>query len=211
MNNDSMHRDEGALPGQHLYSPAMLADLLGVSVRLIRRWARSGLLPTASEVFQMPYFDYRGVATARQLARWARSGLTVAAVQQQLEALRERFGRDCPLDELPIVAEGKRLILQHGDVSIEANGQFLLLATHEQGVTLLDKLDANAVQSSLQTQQRESPSFWERLRRRSLPQKLPDDDTSPPPADPQQENPPSNPIPTQFEIVSDGQKPPTAP
>ncbi|RMF45363.1 MAG: hypothetical protein D6753_00300 [Planctomycetota bacterium] len=126
MSNDGIQPDRAVQTAQQLYSPAMLADLLGISVSLIRRWCRAGLLPSVSEVFQMPYFDYRGVSTARQLARWSQGGLTVAELQQQLEALRARFGQDCPLAELPLVAEGKRLILCQGDMAIEASGQLRL-------------------------------------------------------------------------------------
>ncbi|GIX00582.1 MAG: hypothetical protein KatS3mg111_3914 [Pirellulaceae bacterium] len=117
---------ETATVPQQLYTPAMLADLLGISVSRVRRWYRAGLLPAASEVLQLPHFDFCGLATARQLARWSAGGITVASLQQQLTALRQRFGREVPLTELPIRAEGKRLVLIDGDVTVEANGQMRL-------------------------------------------------------------------------------------
>ena len=106
-----------------LYTPAMLAELLGVSVRTVRRWHRAGFITPASEVMQLPYFDYEGLSTARQLATWMQQGASVQSIQTQLEALRARAGAGEALQQLPIVAEGKRLILRQGDQYFEASGQ----------------------------------------------------------------------------------------
>lgn len=106
-----------------LYTPAMLAELLRVSVRTVRRWHRAGFIEPASEVMQLPYFDYEGLSTARQLASWMQQGASVQSIQTQLEALRARAGADETLQQLPIVAEGKRLILRQGDQFYEASGQ----------------------------------------------------------------------------------------
>ena len=90
----------------------MLADLLKVSVRTVRRWNRAGLLPAASEIMQIPHFDFASLTTAKQLAGWMRQGVTVSSMQLQIEALRKRIGSDAALDELPIQADGQQLIIQ---------------------------------------------------------------------------------------------------
>ncbi len=51
-----------------LYTPAMLAELLGVPVAVIRRWHRRGLIVPVREVRRLPYFDFQEVAAARRLA-----------------------------------------------------------------------------------------------------------------------------------------------
>ncbi|MEM7475165.1 MAG: hypothetical protein AAF483_09255 [Planctomycetota bacterium] len=108
---------------QQQYTPAMLADLVEVSVRTIRRWKRAGLLKPSSEVMQLPHFDFVGLTIARQLAGWSKQGVTVSSMQMQLEALRERCGDDLSIDQLPIEADGQRLILRHEDQLFESSGQ----------------------------------------------------------------------------------------
>lgn len=119
--------------GKQLYTPAMLAEILGLSVRVIRRWVRAGLLQASREVHQLPYFDFSQLATARQLARWMQQGATVQSIQQQLQLLRRRAEQrlvdhdlrpeELTIENLPITADGKRLVLRSGDYFLEASGQ----------------------------------------------------------------------------------------
>ena len=83
---------------------------------------------------------------------------------------------------------------------VEAAGEYLLIATHEQGVTLLDKLDGEAVRKHIDAQGEVQTSFWQRLRNNPSEQttnKQTDQTTRASEA--------LNPIPTHFEVVSDGQ------
>lgn len=113
-----------AQPVRQLYTPAMLADLLGVSVRVVRRWHRMGLIQPAKEVMRLPYFDYQEVATARQLAQWLAEGATVQGIQQQLASLAHLVPSDGrPIQQLSIIAEGKLLLLRRGDGLVESTGQ----------------------------------------------------------------------------------------
>ena len=50
--------EEGEDAKRQLYTPAMLAELLGVSVRTVRRWQRAGFIRPVSEVMQLPQFDF---------------------------------------------------------------------------------------------------------------------------------------------------------
>jgi tetratricopeptide (TPR) repeat protein len=120
---------QGALGGEQLYSPAMLAEIIGISVRLVRRWYRAGLLRATTEVMHLPYFDFSELATARRLARWMQQGATVQSILRQLEMLRERAADSSSaelvsIQNLPITAEGKRLVLRTGNQFLEASGQF---------------------------------------------------------------------------------------
>ena len=65
----------------------MLADLLGVSVAVIRRWHRRGLIVPVREVRRLPYFDFQEVATARRLAELLAAGVSPRAIERQLESL----------------------------------------------------------------------------------------------------------------------------
>lgn len=118
------HREDESSVRQ-LYTPAMLAELLDVSVRTVRRWCRAGLIQPVKEVQSLPYFDYTELAAARQLAKWGKEGATVQSIQRQLTALAElapAVGR--PIQQLAITAEGKQLLMRHGSTLVESTGQF---------------------------------------------------------------------------------------
>ncbi len=111
-------------PIKQLYTPAMLADLLKVPVRVVRRWHRLGLIKPVKEVLRLPYFDYQEVTTARQLAQWLSEGATVQSIQQQLAGLAQLVPSDGrSLQQLSIIAEGKTLLLRQGDGLVESTGQ----------------------------------------------------------------------------------------
>lgn len=107
-----------------LYTPAMLADLLGVSVRVIRRWQRRGLITPVSTLHKLPYFDYAEVATAKRLAGWIAAGASPQTIERRLVDLVHvlpNIGR--PLDQLSILVEGKHILLRQGDGLVEPGGQ----------------------------------------------------------------------------------------
>jgi len=112
------------LEGEQLYSPAMLAELLHVSVRLVRRWQRAGLLRPTATVMQLPHFSFSQITIARRLVQWMKQGATVQSIQHQLAMIRERLDVSASLDLLPIVVVGKRLVLRQGETVMEATGQF---------------------------------------------------------------------------------------
>lgn len=105
-------------------TPAMMAELVGVSVRTVRRWQRAGFIRPVCEVMQLPQFDYCSLALAKQLADWMKQGASVGSIQSQLERLQDRCGQQLSLDELPITAEGGYLLLRAGEHLLEATGQF---------------------------------------------------------------------------------------
>jgi tetratricopeptide (TPR) repeat protein len=109
---------------RRFHTPAMLAHLLGVSVRVIRRWHRLGLITPIRTVHKLPYFDYQEVATARRLAEWIASGASDKAIERrlvELVAVLPDIGR--PLDQLSILVEGKQVLLRQDGGLLEAGGQ----------------------------------------------------------------------------------------
>lgn len=106
------------------HTPAMLAHLLGVSVRVIRRWHRRGLITPVRTLHNLPYFDFQEVATARRLAQWIASGASPQAIEQRLVDLLEVLPDiQRPLDQLSILVEGKQILLRQGEGLLEPGGQ----------------------------------------------------------------------------------------
>ncbi len=106
------------------YTPAMLAHLLGVSVRVIRRWQRRGLITPVQTLHRLPYFDFQEVATARRLAQWIASGASPQAIERRLvEWVAVLPDIQRPLDQLSILVEGKQVLLRHGEGLLEPGGQ----------------------------------------------------------------------------------------
>ena len=107
-----------------LYTPAMLAELAGVSVAVIRRWHRRGLIVPVREVRRLAYFDFQEVATARRLAELLAAGMSPKAIEKKLETL-SRFlpGVKRPLVQLSVIIEGKEILLRQGDGLVEPGGQ----------------------------------------------------------------------------------------
>ena len=115
---------EGEQNIHRLYTPAMLADLLGVSVAVIRRWHRRGLISPVREVRKLPYFDFQQVATARCLAELLAAGVSPQAIEKKLAALGRLLPDiERPLAQLSVIVEGKQLLLRQGDGLIESGGQ----------------------------------------------------------------------------------------
>jgi tetratricopeptide (TPR) repeat protein len=107
-----------------LYTPAMLADLLGVPLAIVRRWHRRGLIVPAREVRRLPYFDFQEVATARRLAELLAGGVSPKAIEKKLAAVARLLpGIQRPLAQLSIIVQGKQLLLRQGDGLLEPGGQ----------------------------------------------------------------------------------------
>ena len=87
-----------------LYTPAMLAELLGVPVLVIRRWHRRGLILPAKEVHRLPYFDFCEVATARRLAELLAAGCSAKSIEKQLAQLQSFLPQvQRPLAQLSVI------------------------------------------------------------------------------------------------------------
>jgi tetratricopeptide (TPR) repeat protein len=107
-----------------LYTPAMLADLLGLPIQIIRRWHRRGLIVPVREVRKLAYFDFQEVATARRLAELLAAGMSPAAIEKKLGALARYLPLvERPLAQLSVIIEGKEILLRQGDGLVEPGGQ----------------------------------------------------------------------------------------
>ena len=159
----------GLVDDQHhvrrLYTPAMLADLIGVPVSIVRRWHRRGLIKPVHEVRRLPYFDFQEVATARRLAELLASGVSPAAIERKLaEMSRYVPGAKRPLAQLSIIVRGSRLLLRQGDGLIGPGGQLFF------DFDVTDQAVSNA-QSNSALADRPTISFADALRSASAPLK----------------------------------------
>lgn len=112
---------------KRLYTPTMLAEVLGVSVAEIRRWHRLGLIVPRREVLRLPYFDFEDVAAAKRLAQLLEAGASPAEISRKIEELEKYApGLARPLAELAVVVDGKQLLIRHGHQLRETTGQLRL-------------------------------------------------------------------------------------
>ena len=111
---------------QRFYTPAMLAELLGVPVAAIRRWERQGTLRPVRVVRRLSHFDFEEVAVARRLAQLFSAGCSLRVIDRRLaEISRLLPGVERPLADPRVVVEGRRLFLRLGEDLAEPGGQLL--------------------------------------------------------------------------------------
>jgi tetratricopeptide (TPR) repeat protein len=109
---------------RQLYTPAMLADLLNVSVREIRRWRKLGLIIPVKEIHRLAYFDFQEVVNARRLADLLAQGANPQKIAQQLAELVKLYpDAERPLTQLSLLIEGKQLLMRGEGKLIEPRGQ----------------------------------------------------------------------------------------
>jgi len=100
-----------------LYTPAMLSQMLGLSVATIRRWAHLGLIRAARVVYRLPYFSFAEVAGVRRLSELVDAGVGIAEIGKSLEALRALFPDiDRPLAQLELLGRHHAVVIRdpHG-------------------------------------------------------------------------------------------------
>ncbi|HQX51382.1 MAG TPA: tetratricopeptide repeat protein [Planctomycetaceae bacterium] len=95
------------------HTPAMLSRLLDVPVRMIRRWARLGLIRPVRRVCRLPYFDYREVASARRLAMLLDQGVSPEVLERSLGELSHTMaGTDRSLAQLNLLVQDDKILMR---------------------------------------------------------------------------------------------------
>ena len=150
---------------RRLYTPALLAELLEISVAVIRRWHRRGLIIPVREIHRLPYFDFQEVATARHLAELLEAGASPAEIERRLEELARYVPDvDRPLAQLSVIVEGRHILLRQGEGLVEPGGQLrmdfesleanaqeqqVIEVTREDVVRVFDRHDAEAAEPKI--------------------------------------------------------------
>ncbi len=112
---------------ERLYTPAMLAELIGAPIAAIRQWHRRGALVAKREVRRLAYFDFEEVRVARKLAALLAAGCSLSAVNRRLDELSRLLPESPrPLADPAVVVEGRRLVIRRGEGISEPSGQLLI-------------------------------------------------------------------------------------
>ena len=105
--------DERRAEIRRAHTPAMLSRLLDVPVRMIRRWARLGLIRPVRRVCRLPYFDYREVASARRLAMLLDQGVSADVLERSLSELSHTMaGTDRSLAQLNLLVQDDKILMR---------------------------------------------------------------------------------------------------
>ena len=108
----------------NLYTPAMLAKLLDVPLKSIRRWHRRGLIVPRQQINKLPYFDFAEVASARRIAKLIASGQSPAVIEAKLTKLAKLAPElERPLSQLSVIVDGKNILFRQGEGLVEPSGQ----------------------------------------------------------------------------------------
>lgn len=112
---------------ERLYTPAMLAELVRVSISTLRQWHRRGVLRAKREVRRLPYFDFEEVGVARKLAELLTAGCSLSTVHRKLDELARLLPESPrPLADPAVVVQGSCLYVRRGEGLAEPNGQLLI-------------------------------------------------------------------------------------
>lgn len=102
---------------RRLHTPAMLSQLLDVSVYVIRGWERVGLIRPVKKVYRLPYFDFQEVTSARRLSQLLAAGVPRHEIEDSLSQLPTVLrGDQRPLEQLEILARNAHVVVRdaHG-------------------------------------------------------------------------------------------------
>ena len=109
--------EDRAQEPRELHTPAMLAQMLGLSVHEVRRWERAGLIKPARKLYRLSYFDVGEVARVRKLSELVARGIPPQEIAASLARLRSVFPDvDRSLAQLEVLGSGQKLVFRddHG-------------------------------------------------------------------------------------------------
>ncbi len=108
-----LHLDDHREEIRRSHTPAMLSQLLDVPVRMIRRWARLGLIRPVRRVCRLPYFDYREVSSARRLAMLLDQGVAADVLERSLTELSKTMaGTDRSIAQLNLLVQDDKILMR---------------------------------------------------------------------------------------------------
>jgi tetratricopeptide (TPR) repeat protein len=106
------------------YTPALIADVLGISLAQVRRWHKLGLIQAARQVHRLPLFTFEEIAVCRTLRELLATGVAEAELRRRLAQLAERLpGIERPLAQLQLIVDGRNWLVRQKGSWIEPSGQ----------------------------------------------------------------------------------------
>lgn len=94
-----------------LFTPAMLSEMLNVSVGTIRHWARCGWITPVQTLYRLPYFDYQEVTGLQRILQLLESGVSRYTLEESLGRLSSLLPETSrSLTQLDIVARDHRVL-----------------------------------------------------------------------------------------------------
>lgn len=112
---------EGASP---LYTPAALAELIGVTASAIRYWYRLGFLKSENRVGKLPYFAFEEILAAKHLKALSEAGSSPRQIARAIERLQKKFPHDeRVLLHMDPTSDPKRILYADGTSLLDSGGQ----------------------------------------------------------------------------------------
>lgn len=127
-----------------VYTPRMLADLIEVPLRNVRRWIRLGLLQPVRVNHRLPYFNFEGLQNARRIQQWTLAGLSAESIVRQLRGLLDQASEEHGpnYDQLDIHLEGNTLLACVNNHWVDPSGQLRL--NFAESTASVDEMPAEA-------------------------------------------------------------------
>ncbi|HWB08364.1 MAG TPA: tetratricopeptide repeat protein [Pirellulales bacterium] len=142
-----------------------LSRLLKVPGRQLRSWLRAGLIEPVEMVHRLAYFDFRQVASAKNLCELTSAGVGPQEIRESLEQLRNWLpGIDAPLAQLTLLQQDGRLLVRLDDDQLaEPSGQlhfdFMAGSANEPDVVAFSGKTADAwFEEALELEDRNRPA-----------------------------------------------------
>ena len=104
------------------YTPAMMAELIGVSTAAVRHWRRRHLLEPVRRSGSLEWFDYGELVVGRRLAKLLAAGLSLQEIDRQLSRLPGE-ARTIARGHEPLYIEDRRLYLRRQGRYVGPSGQ----------------------------------------------------------------------------------------
>jgi tetratricopeptide (TPR) repeat protein len=110
-----------------VYTRADVARIVGVSLRTLRAWERTGLAYPSAKSRSGRRYTFQDLVAVRTTRELVAQGVPVVRVRRALEALRRMLRGAAPTAELRIASDGTRLVArQNGKTFDPVTGQALL-------------------------------------------------------------------------------------
>ena len=140
------------------FSRSQALRVVGLSERQVKEWERSGAIEPADT------YAFSGLVALRTLARLKTTKLGAPRIAKILEDLRDRWKEsDNPLTGLRFIVEGRHILVQIGDVQMDAgSGQMLLDFADAQASEMVELPEARESAKELARKRREAEHWFQK-------------------------------------------------